>query len=130
MITCRQPRVETEEILNTNISIRMTQNALRPGDHEIKAVLFDLGETVLNFGRISATRLFRQGARLSYDYLKSHGQPVGSFEYYCWRNLIALRIRHLVSNVVRNDFNSSVLLRGIGIKRGIRLDGEQWRDFA
>jgi putative hydrolase of the HAD superfamily len=108
----------------------MTQDALRPRHHEIKAVLFDLGETVLNFGRISATRLFREGARLSYDYLKSHGQPVGGFEYYCWHNLIALRIRHLVSNVVRNDFNSSVLLRGIGIKRGIRLDGEQWRDFA
>jgi putative hydrolase of the HAD superfamily len=98
--------------------------------HEIKAVLFDLGETVLNFGKIKATRLFRQGARLSYDYLKSHGQPVGNFEYYCWWNLIALRIRHLISNIVKNDFNSSVLLRGIGIKRGIRLDGDQWRDFA
>ena len=108
----------------------MTQNTLRPTYHEIKAVLFDLGETVLNFGKIKATWLFRQGARLSYDYLKNHSQPVGNFEYYCWRNLISLRIRHLISNVVKNDFNSSVLLRGIGIKRGIRLDGAQWRDFA
>ncbi len=98
--------------------------------YEIRAVLFDLGETVLNFGKIKATRLFRQGARLSYDFLKSRGQPVGSFEYYCWRNLIALRIRHIFSNIVKNDFNSSLLLRGIGIKRGIRLDGDQWRDFA
>jgi len=98
--------------------------------HEIKAVLFDLGETVLNFGKIRATRLFRQGARLSYDFLKSRGQPVGHFEIYCWRNLIALRIRHILSNITRNDFNSSLLLRGIGIKRGIRLDGDQWREFA
>lgn len=98
--------------------------------YEIRAVLFDLGETVLNFGKIRATRLFRQGARLSYDFLKRHGQPVGNFEYYCWRNLIALRIRHILSNIVKRDFNSSVLLRGIGTKRGIRLDRQQWREFA
>jgi HAD superfamily hydrolase (TIGR01549 family) len=98
--------------------------------HEIRAVLFDLGETVLNFGKIKATHLFRQGARLSYDFLRSRGQPVGNFEVYYWRNLISLRIRHILSNVIKNDFNSSLLLRGIGIKRGIRLDGDQWRDFA
>ena len=108
----------------------MTQNAIGQTQHKIKAVLFDLGETVLNFGKIRATRLFREGARLSYNFLKSHGQPVGSFEVYCWRNLIALRVRHILSNITKNDFNSSLLLRGIGIKRGIRLDGDQWRNFA
>jgi putative hydrolase of the HAD superfamily len=108
----------------------MTQNAICHTQREIRAVLFDLGETVLNFGKIRATRLFREGARLSYNFLKSHGQPVGSFEVYCWRNLIALRIRHILSNIIKNDFNSSLLLRGIGIKRGIRLDGDQWKDFA
>jgi HAD superfamily hydrolase (TIGR01549 family) len=97
---------------------------------QIKAVLFDLGETVLNFGRFSATRIFRRGARLSYDYLKNCGQPVGNFELYCWRNLIALRTRHLISSITKNDFNSSALLRGIGVKRGFRLDGQQWRHFA
>jgi len=97
---------------------------------EIKAVLFDLGETILNFGKINSTRLFRQGARLSYDYLKSCGQSVGNFEYYCWRNLIALRIRNIISNVTKNDFNSSAFLRRIGTKKGIRLDGQQWRHFA
>ena len=102
----------------------------RTMNYEIKAILFDLGETLLNFGKFKATRLFRQGARLSYDFLKSCGQPTGSFEYYCWRNLIALRIRHLVSDITRNDFNSSALLRQIGTKKGIRLDGQQWRHFA
>jgi len=99
-------------------------------DKKIKAVLFDLGETLLNFGKIKAGRLFRQGARLSYDFLKSCGQPVGNFQYYCWRNLLALRIRHLLSNITKNDFNSLALLRGIGIKKGIRLDGQKWRHFA
>jgi len=99
-------------------------------DKKIKAVLFDLGETLVNFGKINAGRLFRQGAKLSYDFLKSCGQPVGNFQYYCWRNLIALRIRHLLSNITKNDFNSLSLLRGIGIKKGIRLDGQKWRHFA
>ncbi len=92
--------------------------------------MFDLGETLLNFGRFSSTRIFRQGARLSYDYLKSCGQAVGNFEFYCWSNLIALRTRHMVSNILRNDFNSTALLRSLGRRRGVSLDGEQWRHFA
>ena len=99
-------------------------------NNQIKAVLFDLGETLLDFGKVKATRLFRQGARLSYDFLKSCGQPVGNFEYYCWRNLIALRFQHLISNITKNDINSSALLRGLGTKKGIKLDTQQWRHFA
>lgn len=99
-------------------------------NNQIKAVLFDLGETLLDFGKVKATRLFRQGARLSYDYLKNCGQPVGNFEYYCWRNLIALRFQHLISNITKNDINSSALLRGLGTKKGIKLDTQQWRHFA
>ena len=102
----------------------------RTMNNQIKAVLFDFGETLLNFGKFNTTRLFRQGARLSYDFLRSCDQPVGNFEYYCWRNLIALRVRHLISNITQKDFNSSALLRGIGTKKGIRLDGQQWRHFA
>jgi len=98
--------------------------------HEIKAVLFDLGETLLNFGKFNATRLVAQGARLSYDFLKSHGQPVANFTYYYWRNLIAIRIRTLLSSITNNDFNSLALLRGIGTKKGVRLDRQQWRHFA
>ena len=98
--------------------------------HEIKAVLFDLGETLLTFGKVKATGVFRQGARLSYDFLKSCGQPVGSFKYYFWRNLISLRIQHLISTITGHDFNSSALLRGIGTKRGIRLDRQQWQQFS
>jgi len=93
-------------------------------------VLFDLGETLLNFGRFSPTRVFRQGARLSYDYLKSCGQSVGNSEYYCWSNLMALRIRHLVSNIMKNDFNSTALLQSRGERKGVTFDGQQWRHFA
>jgi HAD superfamily hydrolase (TIGR01549 family) len=102
---------------------------IMPGK-KIKAVLFDLGETLLNFGRVNTTGLFRQGARLSYDFLKSCGQPVGNFHYYCWLNLMSLHIRQWLSGITKKDFNSLVLLRSIGTKRGIRLDRQQWQHFA
>jgi len=99
-------------------------------DKKIKAVLFDLGETLVNFGKVNTGRLFLQGAKLSYDFLKSCGQPVGNFKYYCCRNLIAMRIRYLLSNITKKDFNSLALLRDKGTKKGIHLDKQQWRHFA
>jgi HAD superfamily hydrolase (TIGR01549 family) len=99
-------------------------------DKKIRAVLFDLGDTLLDFGKINPGDIFRQGARASYDFLKSRAQPVGSFKYYCLWNMAALQFRRLVSNITGNDFNSLTLLRWAGMKKGFRLDGDQWRHFA
>ena len=99
-------------------------------EKRIKAVLFDLGETVLNFGKVNTFRLFREGARLSYDFLKSCGQPVGGFKYYCWQNLTGLYIRRLLSRITGKDFNSLLLLRAVGTKKGVLLDRQQWRHLA
>ena len=99
-------------------------------DKKIKAVLFDLGETLLNFGKVNTITLFRKGAKLSYDFLKSCGQPVGNFELYCWRNLLSLYARRFISRISGKDFNALLLLRGIGTKRGIKLSKDQWQHFA
>jgi len=99
-------------------------------DKKIKAVLFDLGETLLNFGKVNTTRLFREGARLSYDFLKSAGQPVGKFNYYCWRNLVSLHIRCWFSNIIGRDFDVLSLFKKIGTKKGIKLNEQQWQHLA
>ena len=99
-------------------------------DRRIKAVLFDLGETLLNFGRADMGRLFRQGAELSYNFLRSCNQPVGGLKYYCWRNLLAVRTRFLLSNITGIDFNSLALLRKIHEKKGVKLTNEQWQHLA
>jgi putative hydrolase of the HAD superfamily len=99
-------------------------------DKKIKAILFDLGETLLNFGKLNPGDIFRQGARLSYDFLKSSGQPVGSFKSYCLWYLAALYFRRIISVITRKDFNSLAMLRWAGMKKGVRLDGRQWRHFA
>jgi len=97
---------------------------------KIKAVLFDIGETLLTFGDFKITRLFRQGARLSYDFLKSKGQPVGNFEYYCWRNLAAVHMKRWLSNLTGRDFDALALLKKVGTKRRIKLDQKQWEHLA
>jgi HAD superfamily hydrolase (TIGR01549 family) len=97
---------------------------------KIKAVLFDLGETLLNFGRVDKARIFGQGARLTYDFLKSCGQPVGSFRYYYWRNLLLLRIRFWLTGITRKDFDALELLKTSGTKKGIKLSEQQWRHLA
>jgi len=99
-------------------------------DKKVKAVLFDLGETLLTFGQVDTAQLYRQGAVSSYDFLKDLGQPIGGFSQYYWRNLIALRIWRWLSNIMGRDFDTLELLRKVGTKKGVRLNPEQWRHLA
>ena len=50
----------------------------------IDAVLFDLGDTIINFGvgRREVEALFRIGARLTYDYLAAHHPDLPPYEVY------------------------------------------------
>lgn len=95
---------------------------------QIKAVLFDLGETLLSFGKFSKTRLILQGARSSYDYLKNQEQPVGSFAGYFLRYLVRLRVRYFLAEFRGKDFDSLALLQRIGRREGIDLPREQWEE--
>jgi HAD superfamily hydrolase (TIGR01549 family) len=99
-------------------------------ENEIKAVLFDLGETLLSFGKVDTRALFRQSARLTYDYLISSSQPAGNFRWYHLRNLIAMRLRSLWAALTGRDFDALSLLKEAGEKRGVRLNQEQWREIG
>jgi HAD superfamily hydrolase (TIGR01549 family) len=102
--------------------------------NKITAVLFDLGETILNFGVLpespKAAKLFVRSARDSYNYLKHTGQPVGSFLLYKIESLLKLRLHRWISNITRNDFDSLELLKKKGIKKGFTLSQQQWEEFA
>jgi putative hydrolase of the HAD superfamily len=97
---------------------------------KIKAVLFDLGETLLDFGRINTTKIFRQSAKLTYEFLQSCNKPLGNFQWYCWHSMIAFRFHCLVSSLTGKDFNALLLLKKIGIKKGITLDEDQLRQLG
>jgi HAD superfamily hydrolase (TIGR01549 family) len=97
---------------------------------EIKAVLFDLGDTVFNFGKVNTTQVFLQGARSSYEFLKKHSQPTGSFRWYFLRNLVRLRLRQIRSDITGRDFDALSFLKQVGQHRGMRLSTENWEEFA
>ncbi len=97
---------------------------------QIKAVLFDLGDTLIDFGRIKKAEIFAAGARLTYDYINSLDHRIGSFKWYFLRNLLSLRLCHLMSAFTGRDFDSLELLKKAGAKRGINLTPEQWRHLT
>lgn len=97
---------------------------------KINAVLFDLGDTLINFGKLNTTRLFLQSARHTYQYLKDKGQPVGGFRSYCFRNLFFLRLRYLWSMITGRDFNALELLKKVNAKYNLRLTDEQWEELT
>ena len=57
-------------------------------------------------------------------------QPVGNFYYYCWRNLIAIRLRCWLSNITGNDFDAVELLKKLHIPKGFTLDEKQWQHLG
>ncbi len=96
----------------------------------LSTVFFDLGDTVLGFGRVRTTQVFRRGAHSSYDFLRAKCQPLAGFHRYFWKNLFCLRWRHLVSHFTGNDFDSLEVLRTMGIRQGISLSEEDWRQLT
>jgi len=97
---------------------------------EIEAILFDLGETLVNFGKIeSAAKLFKDAGRRSYTYLKKLNQPVGPFRGYFWRNMLGLRLRYYISMLTGRDFDSLALLEKYGTRRGFQLSRQQWQEL-
>ena len=86
---------------------------------KIKTILFDLGETLLTFGKLNTFHLFSQGARSSYDFLKSLGQPVGGFNWYFIHCLLSLRTHRLISRLTGNDFNALEIFQKVAAKKGV-----------
>lgn len=97
---------------------------------KIKAVLFDLGETLLNFGKINTRHLFRQSAVLTYEFLQRLGQPVGNFTVYRLHSMLAVQMRCLLSNLTGRDFDALSLLKKIGDRKGFKLSEDQWRELG
>ena len=95
----------------------------------IEAVLFDLGETLLTFGRLDRNRVSNLAAQRAYDYLKQHNQPVGSYRTYRLFHTWGIRWQVLKSWLTGRDFNSLEVLKKYGRKYGFSLSDEQWEEM-
>jgi FMN phosphatase YigB (HAD superfamily) len=89
----------------------------------IDAVLFDLGDTIIDFGvgRREAEILFREGAKLTYDYLHNHRHPnLPPFEKYFKVHYRIMRRAYVWSKISRRDFSYQQVLTQSA--RKLRLD--------
>ena len=96
---------------------------------KIEAVIFDLGETLLNFGRLDRAAFFDKALRSSYNYLKELSQPVCSFRMYRFFHKWGIRWHLLRSWITGDDFDSLELLKAYGRKRNFHLDEAQWEEL-
>jgi putative hydrolase of the HAD superfamily len=97
---------------------------------KIKAILFDLGDTLINFGKLHTARLFHDAARSSHAYLHEQHQPGGVFVWYFLRNLFHLKTRCFISNLTGRDFDALELLQTVSGRVGVKLSDEQWEHLA
>jgi putative hydrolase of the HAD superfamily len=87
----------------------------------IDAVLFDLGDTLIDFGvgRREAEILFRRGARLTYDHLSVQKLPLPAFDTYFKHHYRRMQRAYLWSKISRRDFSYAKVLAAAA--RGLNL---------
>lgn len=97
---------------------------------KIKGILFDLGNTVLDFGEVDTLELFEQGGRLAYGFLKDLGQPAPPFKTFYRRQLRAVRWAYFKSRLIGREFNSLDVLRRLSRSMGQSLNDGQMVELA
>jgi len=88
----------------------------------VRAVLFDLGETLLHFGSADIHDCFREGARLAFEHLRSQGKPIADFEQFQRRCQRAIRWAYFRSRLRRREIRVEPLLRKQLAKLGVQID--------
>lgn len=94
---------------------------------KVRGVLFDLGDTLLNFGPVDRKELFKRAGKLSYAYIQALRPDTVTLKKYLWTNLIRLRIRVMRSRLFRRDFDSLEIIKKYGRKLGLDLNDYEWR---
>ncbi|MBI9019225.1 MAG: HAD family hydrolase [Phycisphaerae bacterium] len=94
---------------------------------EIKAILFDIGDTLINYGQANVNALFRQGGRLTYEYLCDQfgREKMPSFHWYNFRHLLSIRYHYVLSMITKIEFHTEELLARRGRYMGLDLSQEQ-----
>ena len=99
----------------------------------IKAILFDLGETLLHYGKLNVGTLIHQAARLTYQFLEECNaikEKTQNFRRYHRLTAFHVKWRYLCSHVSHREFNGLTLLKQILEKMKIDLSSDQLQELA
>jgi len=96
----------------------------------IRGIFFDLGDTLLEFGKVDIRSAFEAGARLAHDYLTGLGHKLPPLAKYHRQQLWAIRWNYLKSRFTRKEFNSLDLLGRLSARMGHDLTAQQTAELA
>jgi putative hydrolase of the HAD superfamily len=96
----------------------------------LQGILFDFGDTLVDFGKVDVLARFEDGAKQAYAYLEELGQPMPEFEKYHRQQLWAVRWRYFASFFTGRDFNALDLIDHLGESLGHDLTKDQLEELA
>jgi HAD superfamily hydrolase (TIGR01509 family) len=97
---------------------------------DLQGILFDLGDTLLDFGPVDTIELFEQGARLAYGYLQGLKLSLPTLSVYHRKQLRAIRWAYFKSLLTRREFNSVDVMERTARRMGHRLTQEQLEELV
>jgi len=96
----------------------------------IRAVLFDLGDTLVNFQQADVEQAFRDGAKASYGFLIELGLTPPPFERYYRYQRRLIRLRYLISQILGREFKSRDLLAHASRKLRLHVPQQHLDELA
>src|SRR5258705_11206975 len=87
----------------------------------LKAILFDLGDTLFDFGHVNRPEVFEQAGRQTYEFLSSKGHSLPPFKKYFSSQVWIVRWAYLWSVLRRREFNVFDLLVKVCDKWGLKF---------
>src|SRR5260221_9025991 len=96
----------------------------------LRAILFDLGDTLIDFEPMDTRAVFRAAAASTYQFLARRGHVLPQFDTYCRRQFRAVRWAYFWAKFRRREFNSLELLRTFCTSIGAPADDETLLELA
>ena len=97
---------------------------------QIRGIIFDLGDTLLDFGSVDVGAEFEKGTRLAYERLREWGKPLPSFATYHRRQFLTIRWQYLLTHLHGRDFNALDLLSRLSRRFGHHLTRDETIELA
>jgi len=95
-----------------------------------RAVLFDLGDTLLDFQPMDTRALFREAARATYELLERRGVELPAFERYVSMYFRGMKWAYFWAKLRRREFNSLELLGRFHRRMGLPADDALLRELS
>jgi putative hydrolase of the HAD superfamily len=96
----------------------------------LDAVLFDLGDTLVDFGQLDHEALFAEAAKQTYVHLHRRGFRLPAYRRYHNAHHRAIRAAYIFSKLRRREFYAMRVVEKVLNRFGLRLNERELSDLA